>query len=66
MAARDMAATGPRPVYIRPRDARSVIGIHRTTLYRWIKAGLVDAHKQGRATFVRLEDIEKVIEGKAA
>lgn len=60
------APASPRPVYIRPRDVRTVIGIHRVTLYRWIKAGLIDAHKQGRATFVRLDDIEKIIEGKAA
>lgn len=51
------------PIYIRPVRAQEVFGVHRATLYRWAKDGHITIHKRGSASFVRVDEVMKYIEG---
>lgn len=54
--------TAAAPIYIRPAQVPAMFGISRSTLYRWAAAGMVDLHRHGRMTFVRAEDLRRLIE----
>ena len=53
----------PLPIFIRPFQVQQVFGIHRSTLYRWANQGLITIHRRGTMSFVRAEDVEKLIVG---
>lgn len=51
----------PKPIFVRPCDVQAVFGIHRSTVYRWAAAGLIEIHRRGRMSFIRAEELEKLI-----
>lgn len=50
------------PVYFRPSDAKQTVGVHRATIYRWADQGKITLLKHGRMTFVRTEEVIKLLE----
>lgn len=56
--------TAHSPIYIRPTQVAELYGIHRSTLYRWTRAGLIKIHKRGTSSFVRAADLAALIEGE--
>lgn len=55
--------TDARALYIRPSQAQQVFGISRATIYRWADAGAFKIHKRGNASFVKIADVTRYIEG---
>lgn len=51
------------PIYIRPVRSKEVFGVHRCTLYRWAADGHIKIYKRGAASFVRVDEVIKYIEG---
>lgn len=51
------------PVFFRPSHAQSVVGISRSTIYRWIAEGHFTPIKRGTMTFIRTQDVVDYIEG---
>ncbi|HBF39760.1 MAG TPA: DNA-binding protein [Firmicutes bacterium] len=41
-------------------EAAEFIGVDRTTLYRWAKAGKITIYKKGRNSVIKKADAEKV------
>lgn len=52
------------PLYIRPKRALEVFGVHKATLYRWAAAGHIRIYKRGAASFFRVAEIENFITGE--
>ena len=52
---------GTQPVFIRVARCQQIIGIHRSTIYRWAKQGLITIHKRGRISLIRLSDINELM-----
>ena len=42
-------------------DAAERLGIHRTTIYRWAKAGKITIYKKMGQSIVKKADIEKIL-----
>ena len=51
------------PLYVRVAQAQEVFGLHRSTIYRWASAGLLTIHKRGNCSFLRVAEMESLIEG---
>ena len=53
------------PVYISPVRASRLFDIDRSTIYRWIKQGLLTLHepKHTTRTWVKTADVERLIVG---
>ncbi len=53
--------------WIHTKEACRILGIHLTTLYRWIKAGKIEAWQpvDGGKWFVRLDSIKEGSHDKA-
>lgn len=49
------------PVYIRLSRCQEAIGIHRSTIYRWAKKGIIKIHKRGGIALIRLADIDELM-----
>lgn len=47
--------------YFRPADAKSVVGVSKSTIYNWQAAGLLTIHKHGGMSFVAMADVRKII-----
>jgi predicted site-specific integrase-resolvase len=47
--------------YFRPAEARAIVGVSRSTLYRWKQQGLVRLYKIGGVAFFSLEEIQAFI-----
>jgi predicted site-specific integrase-resolvase len=47
-------------------DACIALGIHRATCYRWMKSGALPFAEIAGIRFVRVSDIEKLLEPTAA
>ncbi len=54
------------PVYISPVRASRLFDIDRSTIYRWIKQGLLKLHepKHTTRTWVKTADVEALITGE--
>lgn len=52
------------PEFVRPSAACQKFGMTMSTLYRWIRAGDLTAHKRGTATFLEAAAIRALITGK--
>jgi len=50
--------------YLRPEDVAIYARIGKSTVFKWLKVGLLKSHKVGRATFILREDVDKVIFGE--
>ena len=50
-----------RTEYFRPADAKSVVGVSKSTIYNWKAAGLLTIHKHGGMSFVSMADVRKII-----
>jgi excisionase family DNA binding protein len=51
---------------LRVNDACIALGIHRATCYRWMKSGALPFAEIAGIRFVRVSDIEKLLEPTAA
>lgn len=49
--------------YFRTFQSTKAVGISRTTLYRWKKAGLIKSHKVSNMVFFKISDVRDIIEG---
>jgi predicted site-specific integrase-resolvase len=49
--------------YFRPADAPNAVGVSRSTVYRWNKAGLLKVRKVGGIAFFSVEEVKTIIEG---
>lgn len=54
----------PLPIYVRMFQVQEVFGIHRVTVYRLARAGKINIHKRGRSSFVKVADMQALIEGE--
>lgn len=54
----------PKPIYVRVSRAQEVFGLHRSTLYRMAQRGQLTIHKIGAVAVVRVDDMERLIEGR--
>lgn len=54
-----------KPIYVRVSRAQKVFGLHRSTLYRMAARGQLTIHKIGAVAVVRVDDMERLIEGRA-
>lgn len=50
--------------YLRPKDVAAYARIGESTVFKWIKEGLLKSHKVGRTTFILREDVDEAISGK--
>lgn len=51
------------PFHVRVARAQDVLGLHRSAIYRWDSAGLLTIHKRGNCSFLRVAEMESLIEG---
>ncbi len=59
-----MPATPPaeRPLYVRMSRAQGMFGVHRSTIYRWCKDGLLTIHKRGPGvSLIRVAEFEALV-----
>lgn len=49
--------------YFRTFQSTKAVGISRTTLYRWKKAGLIKSHRVSNMVFFKISDVRDIIEG---
>ena len=54
-----------RPL-LRQRDVARIFGVHRVTVARWTRLGIIPAVKVGGARRYRPEDVEALIEARGA
>ena len=62
-----MPATPPaeRPLYVRMSRAQGMFGVHRSTIYRWIKKGLLTIHKRGPGvSLIRVAEFEALVSNR--
>jgi len=52
----------PNTEYFRPSEAKAVVGVSRSMIYKWKKQGLLELVKYGGMSFVRMEDVRKIID----
>ncbi len=48
--------------YFRPSEAKSVVGVSRSTIYEWAKQKRIKIHKVGTMSFVKMSEVRKIIE----
>lgn len=53
----------PSPIYTRMFKVHEVFGVSEWTVRRWESKGLIKIHKRGRMSFVRNDEMAKVLEG---
>ncbi|MFX4298545.1 hypothetical protein [Pseudosulfitobacter pseudonitzschiae] len=53
-----------KPIYTRMFEVKTVFGVSDDQVRIWARKGLIDIHKRGRMSFVRTDDLAKIIEGK--
>ncbi|MCP4243916.1 MAG: helix-turn-helix domain-containing protein [bacterium] len=58
-------STSAKPLYVRLAKAQEVFGLHRSTFYRWAKAGEVKIYKRGPISLLKVAEVEALIEGKS-
>lgn len=56
--------TQETPIYLRPKAAAEVVGVHRATLYRWAEQGHIRIHRKGNASFVRISELIAYVESE--
>ena len=56
----------PTLEWVRLRDVSRELGVHRITLYRWIRHGFIDSRRVGRMTFISRPSVERFINGQRA
>lgn len=58
-----MPATPPaeRPLYVRRSRAQGMFGVHRSTIYRWIKKGWIKKRQAGGATLICVAEFEALV-----
>ncbi len=54
-----------RPLAYRPKDAATVLGVSRSTIYEMIAEGQIAAKKFGAATVIPHSELERVLDGAA-
>lgn len=59
-------ASPPCQEFVRPRDVAARYGVTPRTVLNWIAQGVFPAVRQGRTTRIRLDDVIRALEGKAA
>ena len=47
-----------RPVFVRVCRSQEVLGVHRSTVYRWAEKGWIRIYKRGGVSVVRIDDVE--------
>lgn len=52
--------------YLRPKAAAARFGVHRRTLLRWAKAGLIGRSRVGGVTHYRADDIAELLAANTA
>jgi len=52
------------PLFFRPVDAPRLLGISRSTIYRWTKAGHIKMYKRGSMSFLRTSEVVAFICGR--
>lgn len=52
-----------RPLAYRPKDAATVLGVSRSTIYQMIADGEIEARKLGAATVIPHAELARVLEG---
>ncbi len=52
-----------KPIYVRIAECRSVLGVSKSTIYRWIKDGSLPVHKIGAISLIKVSDFEALVEG---
>jgi predicted DNA-binding transcriptional regulator AlpA len=57
-------APEPRPIFVRPGQVQAMFGISKTRLYRLVAEGRLHKLKLGACTFLRVEEIERLIGGE--
>ena len=54
--------TTPAPIYVRMFQVKDIFGVSDDQVRIWEQKGLVQIYKRGRMSFVRSEQLSKVIE----
>jgi|GEM_PF-2752592 len=53
-----------KPIYVRVSRSQEVFGLHRSTIYRLSARGKITIHKLGAVALVRVDEMERLIEGR--
>ena len=53
----------PRPIYVRLFQVQDTFGVSESTVRRWGKRGLLTIHTRPGMSFVRFDDMARIIEG---
>ncbi len=51
-----------RPIYVRVCRSQEMLGVHRSTVYRWAEKGWIRIYKRGNVALVRLSEVEAFLE----
>lgn len=51
----------PQTEYFRPSDAKSVVGVSRSTIYKWANQGKLDIEKHGGMSFVSMAQFRGIL-----
>lgn len=54
--------TATNTEYFRPADAKAVIGVSRSMIYKWAKEGRITLRKHGGMSFVSMKEVRKIID----
>lgn len=57
-----MACSDPVPLLMRPRDIAKHFGISLATIYRWLKAGLLENVKVGKSNYIMVASVHAHID----
>ncbi|SEL28941.1 hypothetical protein SAMN04488032_11657 [Pacificibacter marinus] len=52
------------PIFVRVSKSQEVFGLHPSTIYRKAERAEITMHKRGSASFLRVSDMIKHIEGE--
>jgi len=56
----------PSPLLVTVKDARRILGVGTTTIYRLIKSGALETRKIGARTLVTMKSVRRVAEEGAS
>jgi len=52
------------PLYVRTSHAQKMLGVHRSTIYRWIKKGWLKVHRRGGVSLIRVAEFEALVSNR--
>lgn len=55
-----------KPIYVRVAEAQRMFGIGKSTIYEMRERGEITIHKRGKTSLLKVEEMERAIEGPEA